>query len=151
MVKTTRNFVHEGLFFFRIFKTRKNFELPIRGFFLYYCNVCFVLNIHFFSCPRGSGGFLLKKSCKLTIGTSSFCRNLFPEEWSEKKMVFYIRKTNAIIWYNHLLYQNSKEKSILEKVGFSLNVTFFKNCLQIREFFFSTIKTKKKCIDGKIK
>jgi len=129
-------------YFFLFVQNKKELRMLQERFF---SSLTFVLywTFIFFFMPQGSGGFLLKKSCKLTIGTSSFCRNLFPEEWSEKKMVFYIRKTNAIIWYDHLLYQKSKKKSILEKVVFSLNVLFFKNCLHFRmvkfTFFFKSV------------
>ena len=51
-------------------------------------------------------------------------------------MVFYIRKTNAIIWYYFLLCQKSKNKFILKKVGFSLNPLIFNNCLHKQSFLF---------------
>ena len=42
-----------------------------------------------------------------------------------KKMVFYIRKTNAIIWYFHLLYQKSKKKSPFWKKLFFPSIPYF--------------------------
>ena len=88
---------------------------------------CFERSFFFFSCPRGRGDFFWKKSC----GHRHFVEIFFQKNDLKKKMVFYLRKTNAIIWYFHLLCQKSKKNSILKKVVFSLNVTFFKNYPQI--------------------
>ena len=45
--------------------------------------------------PNHWGEFFWKKSYKLTIGTSSFCRNVFPEEWYEKKNAFLYPKNEV--------------------------------------------------------
>jgi len=91
-----------------------------------------VLNNHFFfPCPRGRGDFFWKKVANWRSGHRHFVEFFFQKNDLEKKMVFYIRKTKATIWYFRLLCQKSKKKSILKKVGFSLNPLIFKNCLLI--------------------
>ena len=68
------------MFFFLFVQNKKESRKLHEAFFSSLTFVLFWTFIFFFM-PQEVGGFLLKKSCKLTIGTSSFCRNLFPEEW----------------------------------------------------------------------
>ena len=118
-----------NVFLFVCSKQERISNAPSEVFF--FTNFCLVLNIRFFFMPQRSGDFFWKKVANWRSGQRHFVEIVFQKNDMKKKLVFYIRKTNAIIWYYHLLYQKSKKKSILKKVVFSLNVTFFKNCLQI--------------------
>ena len=89
----------------------------------------------FFPCPRGRGDFFWQKVANWRSGHHHFVEIFFQKNDLKKKMVFYIRKTNAIIWYNHLLYQKSKEKSILEKVVFFPSMLPFSRTAFIYLFF----------------
>ena len=100
--------------FFCLFKTRKNFENSIRGFFLYELFSCFEHSF-FFSCPRGWGRISSEKSCKLTIGTSSFCRYVFPEEWYEKTKWFFLSAKLMQAFSIFIYCAKSQKKSLFWK------------------------------------
>ena len=117
--------------FFLFVQNKKESRKLHRRFFLSLTFVLFWTFIFFFHAP-GVGGISSEKKLQIddrdiVLLSKSFSRRMI---W-KKKMVFYLRKTNAIIWYFHLLCQKSKKNSILKKVVFSLNVTFFKNCLHV--------------------
>ena len=112
-------------FFFVCSKQERISNAASEVFFV--TNFCLLLNTHFFFHAPGGGGISSEK--KLQIDDRDIvinCRNLFPEEWTKnKKWFFYICKTNAIIWYFHLLCQKSKKKVHSEKSWFFPQSPYF--------------------------
>ena len=123
------------MIFFLFVQNKKEFRMLHLSFFSSLTFVFFWTLTFFFHAP-GGGGISSEKKLQIDDRDIVILSKLFSRRmiW-KKKMVFYVRKPNATIWYFHLLCQKFKKKSILKKVGFPSMCLFSRTAFIYKKVF----------------